>query len=73
MVVSATGIPEVPTGALQTWTGVNQKLGKFTATVTVPTITKPVKGRGLYLPKSNSTWGFFPGTTIGGRIELTVP
>jgi hypothetical protein len=73
VVISAAGIPAVPTGALKTWTGVNKKVGKFTATVTVPGITKPVKGSGLYLPKSNRAWGFFPGKTVGGRIELTVP
>jgi hypothetical protein len=71
--VSTAGIPEVPTGALQTWTGVKVKVGKFTAKVTVPAFTKPVKGSGLYLPKSNRAWGFFPGKTVGGRIELTVP
>jgi hypothetical protein len=71
--VSTTGIPAVPAGALQTWTGVKVKVGKFSAKVTVPTITKPVKGSGLYLPKSNRAWGFFPGKTVGGRIELTVP
>jgi hypothetical protein len=73
VVVSMDGIPAVPTGALQTWTGVKPKVGKFTAKVTVPAITKPVKGSGLYLPKSNRAWGFFPGKTVGGRIELTVP
>jgi hypothetical protein len=59
--------------ALKTWTGVSAKAGRFSATVAVPGITKPVKGRGLYLPKTNSAWGFFPGTTVGGSIELTVP
>jgi len=73
VVVSADGIPAVPTGSLETWTGVKPKVGKFTARVTIPAFTNPVKGSGLYLPKSNSAWGFFPGKTVGGRIELTVP
>jgi len=73
VIVSAAGIPAVPTGSLKTWTGVKAKVGKFSATVTVPGITKPVKGSGLYLPKINGAAGFFPGTTEGGRIILTVP
>ena len=32
-----------------------------------------VGGSCVYLPKSNSAWGFFPGTSVGGRIELTIP
>ncbi|MEQ1861304.1 MAG: DUF4394 domain-containing protein [Chthoniobacteraceae bacterium] len=72
-IISVAGIPTLPAGALKTWTGVKQKVGKFSATVTVPGITKPVKGSGLYLPKSSSAWGFFPGTTVGGSINLTVP
>ena len=32
-----------------------------------------VNGSGIYLPKSNSAWGYFRGKTDGGRIELTVP
>jgi hypothetical protein len=73
VIVSTDGIPAVPTGALKTWTGVKMKTGKFTAAVTVPALTKPAKGSGLYLPKSNRAWGFVPGQTVGGRIELTVP
>lgn len=73
VVIAATGIPAVPTGALTAWTGVKQKTGLFSAKVTVPGVTKPVSGKGLYLPKSNRAWGFFPGLTVGGSIELTVP
>ena len=72
--ISALGIPgTLPLGALTAWTGVKQKVGKFSAKVTVPTLTKPVSAKGIYLPKSNRAWGFFPGTTVGGSIELTVP
>ncbi len=73
VMISTAGIPTVPTGALKTWTGAKLKLGKFAATVMVPAFTKAVKGSGLYLPKSKRAWGFFPGKTVGGRIELTVP
>jgi hypothetical protein len=67
------GVPTVPTGSLKAWTGVTQKKGTFTAKITVPSIARPVTGRGVYLPKSDRAWGWFPGKTIGGRIELTVP
>lgn len=67
------GAPTVPVGSLVSWTGVNQRVGKFSAKITVPGITKPVRGSGIYLPKSNRAWGFFPGTTAGGRIELVGP
>ena len=74
VIVSTAGVPAPAVGsALKTWTGVNKKVGKFKATVAVPNIVKPVKGSGLYLPKTNSAWGFFPGTAVGGRIQLTVP
>jgi len=73
VVIPATGIPPVPTGALTSWTGVTMKAGKFSGKVTVPGVVKPVVGKGLYLPKSNRAWGFFPGTTVGGSNELTVP
>ena len=66
-------IPAVPTGSLKGWTGVSKATGKFTAKLILPGTTKAVTGNGLYLPKSNSAWGYFPGTTIGGRIQLTVP
>lgn len=68
--VSAGGVPTIPTGSLKSWTGVNRKAGTFRATVAVPTVTKPVKGSGIYLQKTNSAWGFFPGTTVGGCIDL---
>lgn len=74
VIISTGGIPTpAASSALKTWTGVKPKLGKFSATIAVPGIPKPVKGSGLYLPKSNSAWGFFPGKTIGGSIELKVP
>lgn len=66
------GIPTVATSTLKSWTA-NAKKGTFAVKVFVPGITKPVAGKGLYLPKSGSAWGFFPGTTEGGRIELVVP
>ncbi len=47
--------------------------GQFTAKVKTPTNLKSVSGSGVYLPKSNSAFGWFPGTTLGGRIELTQP
>ena len=66
------GIP-APIGALRAWTVVAPMSGRFTAKVLVPGITPAVNGGGIYLPKSNTAWGYFRGRTDGGRIELTVP
>ena len=72
--IAASGVPTLPlTSSVKTWKAVSVKKGKFTVTVLVPGITKPVKGSGIYLPKSNSAWGYFPGTTDGGRIQLSLP
>ena len=51
------------------WTAFPLK-GTFTAKIKTPANPRTVTGSGIYLPKSNSAWGFFPGTTLGGRIEL---
>ena len=47
--------------------------GTFTPTVRTPARPTGTSGTGIYLPKSNSAWGYFPGVTLGGRIELTQP
>ena len=47
--------------------------GLFSARVKIPARAGSVGAVGVYLPKSNSAWGFFPGTTVGGRIQLTQP
>ena len=65
------GLPVLPTGSLKGWAGVKVTVGQFRAKVQVPGFTKPVTGGGVYLPKSQTAWGYFPGTTVGGRIELT--
>jgi len=70
--ISTKGIPTL-TGSLKSWTGVAQKVGKFNVTVQIPGTTKLVKGSGLYLPKNQTAWGYFPGTTKGGGIQVTVP
>lgn len=57
--------------ALVTFWRVRATKGSFTAIVKDPARTKAVGARGIYLPKSNSAWGYFPGTSVGGRIELT--
>ncbi len=72
-VTIAAGIPPVPTGSLRAWTAAAPATGRFAAKVLIPGSASPVNGNGIYLPKSNSAWGFFRGRTVGGRIELTVP
>jgi hypothetical protein len=66
------GVPTVA-GSLTAWTGVKAKKGLFKALVNVPGAAQPAKGSGIYLPKSNSAFGYFPGVSVGGRIQLTVP
>jgi hypothetical protein len=63
------GRPTVPAGSLRSWV-TYPNLGIFLARVKVPGLGIPVPGGGVYLPKSHRAWGFFPGTTVGGRIEL---
>ncbi len=67
------GKPAFPVGSLVSWGRVDPATGKFTPKVRIPGLPRPVTGTGLYLPKSHTAWAFFPGTTIGGRIALTVP
>ncbi len=67
------GVPPVPTGSLVTWKAGKPKASTFSFTVTVPTLAKPVKGTGVYLPKTKRAWGYFPGTMLGGRVEITIP
>lgn len=72
-VTVSAGVPTAPSGSLRTWTTVSPASGRFAAKVIVPGISPAVEGSGIYLPKSNSAWGFFPGKVVGGRIKLTVP
>ena len=44
--------------------------GTFSPSIKTPVHPRGAGGRGIYLPKSNSAWGYFPGITLGGRIEL---
>lgn len=67
------GIPTFPIGSLRAWLGVRPATGRFSPRVAVPGVTRLVTGHGIYLPKSRTGWGYFPGTTTGGRIELVVP
>jgi len=66
------GIPAVPAGSLVGWAGVRPNIGKFSVRIRVPGSARPIIGGGLYLPKSQSAWGYFPGLTEGGRIQLEI-
>jgi hypothetical protein len=66
------GRPAVPAGIVQSWKVIGNNT-QFIATLKVPGRTGAIMGTGLYLPKSNSAWGFFLGTDVGGRIELNLP
>ncbi len=47
----------------------NARAGAFTFKVKDPT-QRAASGNGIYLPKSDTAWGFFPGSTVGGRVVL---
>ncbi len=47
------------------------RYGTFTARLKPAGATAVVKATGIYLPKTNSAWGFFPGLTVGGQVEVT--
>jgi hypothetical protein len=60
------------TALVPSWT-VHASKGTFSARVKDPARLKAVSADGVYLPKSNSAWGHFPGLTVGGRLELVGP
>ncbi|MEK0449817.1 MAG: hypothetical protein RL088_2085 [Verrucomicrobiota bacterium] len=64
------GVPVPTTPGVSFW--LVKPNGGFTTKVQRTPLNK-VGGSCVYLPKSNSAWGFFPGTSVGGRIELTIP
>lgn len=66
------GIPKVPTLGLTGWSSVRLTAGQFRAKIVVAG-ARAVSGQGLYLPKSKTAWGYFPGTTLGGKIEVVTP
>ena len=45
----------------------------FLARLRQPGLALPSTSTGLYFPKSRTAIGFFPGTALGGKLELTVP
>jgi hypothetical protein len=67
------GAPAPFSGSLAGWGVLPAEVGKFLPRVHVPGMSRPSGGSGIYLPKSNRAWGYFQRTTVGGRIELTVP
>jgi len=63
------GSPSVPIGSLLSWS-LNRGVGTVSFTVFDPVLNKSVKGTGLYLQKSDEVIGYFPGSTLGGRVRL---
>ena len=61
----------LPTPGVSSWAALSN--GTFTAKITHPLFTAPIVAKGIYMPKSNTAWGVFSGTTVGGRIEMTQP
>lgn len=63
------GRPELPTPFIRSWVPV-RSTGIFRVRLLDPERGRVVAGDGVYLQKSQSAWGFFPGSTEGGRISL---
>ena len=68
---AAAGRVVLPTPGVTSWAALSN--GTFTAKITHPLFTAPIVAKGIYMPKSNTAWGVFSGTTVGGRIEMTQP
>ena len=51
----------------------NALKGTFSAKVKHPVLVRTVSGSGVFLQKSGTAWGYFPGATVGGAISLTQP
>ncbi|HEV7403994.1 MAG TPA: DUF4394 domain-containing protein [Chthoniobacteraceae bacterium] len=66
----ANGRPAVPAGSLKSWFAY-PKTGTFLAGLKVTNRPGSVLARGVYLPKSNTAWGCFPGVSVGGRVVLS--
>jgi hypothetical protein len=45
----------------------------FLTSVKNPALPLGARASGVYLQKTNTVWGYFPGTTVGGRIDITLP
>ncbi len=70
MTIVTNGKPSFPAlNIVRTWVP-NTTYGTFTIGVKDPARTAIQAGSGVYLPKSRSAWGYFPGTTVGGRVQL---
>ena len=64
------GKPTPNSASVPKWS-INPNTGRFVVRVKNPARTRQMNGFGIYLPKSNSAWGYFPGSTLGGLIHLT--
>ncbi len=68
---ATSGKPTLST-AIPAWL-VKPAIGTFFMRVKTPGSFRVVKGSGIYLPKSHSAWGTFPGMPVSGSILLTQP
>jgi hypothetical protein len=73
---TASGGFVTPVGPLVRWMDrPNATPGRsaFSAFVRLPGATRNVTATGLYLPKSRRAVAYFPGTTVGGFLEVFTP
>lgn len=69
----SSGRPQILSGSVTFWGTNKPQYGTFRASVRQPGFSRVTNASGIYLPKSNTAWGYFSGSAIGGRITLTVP
>lgn len=46
--------------------------GTFVMRIKVPFSKRTIVGSGVFLPKTQSAWGYFNGSSVGGRIEMAI-
>jgi hypothetical protein len=66
---ASAGVP-VLSSIFSTWAR-TASIGTFRVKVVTTPGTRAKFASGIYLPKSHSACGYFPGTTVGGSITLT--
>ncbi len=66
---TASGGRPTLTPLIRTW-NVDVTRGTFRSFLYTPIRSSRISCSGIYLPKSQSAWGYFKGNTVGGRLDM---
>ena len=66
---TASGGRPTLTPLIRTW-NVDTTRGTFRSFLYTPIRSSRINCSGIYLPKSQSAWGYFKGNTVGGRLDM---